>query len=330
VRLYQSRDRFQKFLGQVAASMSQGPAADAMMDYTTIRQDDLELRNHVEQSCYGEMLNKHNLANKITRSTGFHSCSDSSSDSSSNDLSTLESDCSSKDLSDSSSNANANSGSRFRCCPTRARRPKGKDVDLEEETYREVPTKREASQLRYDLLQAEEDFEIEHVACMSSPAYYFCRVQPLLQMYMKERPGIARLDMCWTIMLLLLTTIATVLASLEMQIWVPIIYALAAFLKTIQDYSLWSARQGAMARAISDLKGLQAFWSSLSPVDKGLPQTRNRLVKVTEAAVLSVFNAGTGGQQALSTFNTSQENSTEPAKKEQKASDRKSVLVKKE
>jgi len=140
------------------------------------------------------------------------------------------------------------------------------------------------------------DLEVPGLSGMTSQAYYSTRTKPLLQRYMKQRPNVSCLDTAWTVMLLILTTAATVFAAIELQEWVPILYSLAAFLKTFQEYSCWSARQAAMATAIVDLTNLQSFWASLSTVDKGLPSTRRRLVEVTETAVLTVFAAESGGQ----------------------------------
>eukprot|EP00929_Paragymnodinium_shiwhaense_P044745 TRINITY_DN22942_c0_g1_i1.p1 TRINITY_DN22942_c0_g1~~TRINITY_DN22942_c0_g1_i1.p1 ORF type:complete len:521 (+),score=81.92 TRINITY_DN22942_c0_g1_i1:194-1756(+) len=146
------------------------------------------------------------------------------------------------------------------------------------------------------LFGAEASFEIEHLHSMSSAAYYHTRVQPLLKLYQSRAPRLARLQSLFTMITLLLSTGATILAAFDYQIWVPLVYGLSAFLKTFQTYHAWGPRQIAMARAVADLTTLATFWSSLTFVDRGLPSTRNYMVSVTEQAVASICQAETGAQ----------------------------------
>eukprot|EP00933_Yihiella_yeosuensis_P032101 TRINITY_DN25686_c0_g2_i1.p1 TRINITY_DN25686_c0_g2~~TRINITY_DN25686_c0_g2_i1.p1 ORF type:complete len:808 (+),score=128.83 TRINITY_DN25686_c0_g2_i1:45-2468(+) len=216
VRLYRTRDLFQKNLRELAGNMGTGIVTEAAMEYSEFDEGrKQDMTTHVELSLYGKILDK----------------------------------------------------------------KEKRDLDDGAEPLLDMDA-----------------FDAEHLSCMSCQTYVGSRVRPLLQLYMKERARISCFDTTWTVLLLILTTMATVLAAVNMHVWVPVLYALSAFLKTFQDYSCWSARQTAMATAISELMSLQSFWASLSTVDKGLPATRQRLVEVTETAVLTVFLAETGGK----------------------------------
>eukprot|EP00929_Paragymnodinium_shiwhaense_P039813 TRINITY_DN20862_c0_g1_i5.p1 TRINITY_DN20862_c0_g1~~TRINITY_DN20862_c0_g1_i5.p1 ORF type:complete len:350 (+),score=71.29 TRINITY_DN20862_c0_g1_i5:563-1612(+) len=176
-------------------------------------------------------------------------------------------------------------------------------------------TSREETQ---PLILAHQSYEVEHLNCMSSTAYYNTRVKPLLKMYKKEAPRLARLDKAFTLTVLLLTTAATVISALNYQIWVPLVYGASAFLTTFQIYNGWGARQAAMARAVADLTMLETYWASLTVVDRGLSSTRSYIVKVTEAAVINVCQAETGVQVGATSEGAPKEGDKESKKSEKK------------
>eukprot|EP00929_Paragymnodinium_shiwhaense_P044747 TRINITY_DN22942_c0_g1_i4.p1 TRINITY_DN22942_c0_g1~~TRINITY_DN22942_c0_g1_i4.p1 ORF type:complete len:228 (+),score=29.42 TRINITY_DN22942_c0_g1_i4:68-751(+) len=186
-----------------------------------------------------------------------------------------------------------NWGQQLQKCVTQKKRGKKKGKRKNSNRYKNRSSSEKAKPL---LFGAEASFEIEHLHSMSSAAYYHTRVQPLLKLYQSRAPRLARLQSLFTMITLLLSTGATILAAFDYQIWVPLVYGLSAFLKTFQTYHAWGPRQIAMARAVADLTTLATFWSSLTFVDRGLPSTRNYMVSVTEQAVASICQAETGAQ----------------------------------
>lgn len=163
-----------------------------------------------------------------------------------------------------------------------------------------IPDVTDLSGERGSLLLSLDAFDIEHLAPMTTQAYFHTRVKPLNEYFKSQSPTLANWERLFDCALILLTTSATVIASMGLQVWVPVVFAVTALLKTLSEYSLFGVRNAAMGSAVGELTQLEAFWASLSFVDRGLQSARSHLVSVTEAAVLSVLAAETGGRGLVS------------------------------
>ena len=132
---------------------------------------------------------------------------------------------------------------------------------------------------------------------LSCDSYYHFRILPLLAFYRRQTPWLARIDLALNAMLMLLTTLATVLAAMDQALFVPLVFAAAGLLKSLQEYGAFNARLVATTNAVAELTSLELLWESLSEVDKGLSTTRYDLVSVAERAALGVLVAETGEAQ---------------------------------
>lgn len=132
---------------------------------------------------------------------------------------------------------------------------------------------------------------------LSCDSYYHFRILPLLAFYRRQTPWLARIDLALNAMLMLLTTLATVLAAMDQALFVPLVFAAAGLLKSLQEYGAFNARLVATTNAVAELTSLELLWESLSEVDKGLSTTRCDLVSVAERAALGVLVAETGEAQ---------------------------------
>jgi hypothetical protein len=140
-------------------------------------------------------------------------------------------------------------------------------------------------------LEIEED---DFVSPITIETYTEHRLRVLLNRFESRAPVIAMRLRCTEILITLLTTSGTVLAALELEVFVALVLFLAGMITNIRDHYRYTARLGSINQAVRELRSLQMQIDGQTIVTRRSRLSKSHVVSSTEAAVMQTIAAETG------------------------------------
>lgn len=136
--------------------------------------------------------------------------------------------------------------------------------------------------------------EDDYVSTLSNEAYFESRVRRLLKLFARKAPRLNFFFVTLQFLVLLCSSLATILAALELETWLPIAVSFAVvFQSLLVHYNLKHWLSGTTS-GMGQLQALEMQWSALGAVDRRLMSTRETLTSICEEAALQVVSAETG------------------------------------
>lgn len=144
--------------------------------------------------------------------------------------------------------------------------------------------------------------------------YFDLRVKSVYAYLDKESRKLAITNGIIQLTMLLVSTVATVASVRGFSKYTIVLLAVGTMVQSLEKHFAISTRLEAANRGVQELCCMIEEWKSSEPMQRRFAPTLDRLVEITERAVLELVNAATAGAQSLQTT-LSEPEQREPRKK---------------
>ncbi|KAK3257637.1 hypothetical protein CYMTET_33288 [Cymbomonas tetramitiformis] len=119
--------------------------------------------------------------------------------------------------------------------------------------------------------------------------YVKARVNPEIHYYAKLIPKYQRTAGLFSIAIYVISTSSALLATLQYELWIPLIVAVTSSLQSVLEFHQYQGRVAKSNSSMLQLQNMRVWWRSLSPVEKASRISLRRLVFSTESILESEF-----------------------------------------
>lgn len=159
----------------------------------------------------------------------------------------------------------------------------------------------------------------QHLGSLSADDYVSKRLLPQLSELQAKAPRSFNRHWVLTVLVVVVTTTGAGFSALGQSVWVPLLLALAAMLEYWDGYLQLEKDLMAMNVASAELQTLLLWWDGLSVVARRMPQKKDKLVNLTETALLLRHQAYASG--ALAATSEKDEDPKDDKKKKNQSAD---------
>lgn len=161
----------------------------------------------------------------------------------------------------------------------------------------------EASQRRGASAPEEGDEEGDEEAAQPNPQtsnvsgeeYFELRLTPQLRRLEAKAPKLSRRLTVYELLVMLSTLLTTVMAALDYRTWIPVAVAVSGMLTAFMQYEALQGQLVAVNGAIAEMAAFTCEWAAMGVLERRGRLVKNRMVRMTEAALAREAMAFTGG-----------------------------------
>lgn len=135
----------------------------------------------------------------------------------------------------------------------------------------------------------------DHVSDLSGECYFAHRLMPQLDAFKNQAPLLSRRLTAYEVLILISTLVTTLLATLEVKVWIPVAVAVSTMFAAFMQYEALQPQLAAVNGAIADLTRFSTDWAAMGVLERRGRLVKALMVQLTEGAILRVAAAYAGG-----------------------------------